>query len=172
LQARAALDSKIQVNQMTIYKSLLYLIIEAGLFALYVPLALLRTGPRIETDLISFLAIPLWIIGSLMILRCFWDFTFRGRGTPVPIDPPKELVITGFYRYVRNPIYVGVLLIFLGHFLWFGYWSLLLYTVFAFIGVHFFVVFYEEPALKRKFGAVYEDYLQKVPRWIPRARSA
>jgi len=156
---------------MTTFKSLLYLIIEAGLFALYVPLALLRTGPRIETGPISFLAIPLWIIGSLIILRCFWDFTFRGRGTPLPADPPKELVVTGFYRYIRNPIYVGAFLIFLAHFLWFGYWNLLLYAMISFIGVHLFIVFYEEPTLKQKFGAVYEDYLQKVPRWIPRSRS-
>lgn len=156
---------------MIIFKSLLYLIIEAGLFAVYVPLALLRTGPGIETGLISLLAIPLWIIGSLMILRCFWDFTFRGRGTPLPADPPKELVVTGFYRYVRNPIYVGAFLIFFAHFLWFGYWSLLMYTVLAFIGVHFFIIFYEEPTLKRKFGAAYEEYCQRVPRWIPRSRS-
>ncbi len=153
---------------MTAYKSLLYLIFEAGLFALYIPLALLRTGPRIETGVLSFLAIPLWLLGSFIILGCFWDFTFKGRGTPVPTDPPKELVVSGFYRHVRNPIYVGVLLIFLGHFLWFGYWALLTYAVLAFIGVHFFVVLYEEPTLKRKFGAAYEDYLQRVPRWIPR----
>jgi len=155
---------------MTVYKSLLYLIIEAGLFALYIPLALLRSGPRIETGVISFLAIPLWLIGGLIVLRCFWDFTFKGHGTPVPMDPPKELVVTGFYRYIRNPIYVGVLSIFLGHFLWFGYWALLIYTVFAFIGVHSFVVLYEEPTLKRKFGASYEEYLKKAPRWIPRLR--
>ena len=155
---------------MTAYKSLFYLIFEAGVFALYIPLALLRAGPRIETGTISVLAIPLWLIGSLMILRSFWDFTLKGRGTPVPSDPPKELVITGFYHYVRNPIYVGVLLIFLGHFLWFGYWALLIYAVFAFIGVHSFVVLYEEPTLKRKFGTSYEDYLKRVPRWIPKFR--
>ena len=155
---------------MTVYKSLLYLIIEAGLFALYIPLGLLRSGPRLETGVVSWLAIPLWLIGSLVVLSCFWDFTFKGRGTPVPSDPPRELVVTGFYRYVRNPIYVAVLLIFLGHFLWFGYWALLTYTVMAFIGVHVFVVLYEEPTLKRKFGAVYEEYLNRVPRWIPKFR--
>jgi protein-S-isoprenylcysteine O-methyltransferase Ste14 len=153
---------------MTVLKSLLYLIFEAGLFALYIPLALLRNGPRIATGLFSLLAIPLWLIGSFIVLWCFWDFTFRGRGTPLPADPPKELVVTGFYRYVRNPIYVGVLLIFLGHFLWFGYLSLLLYAVFSFIGVHIFIVLYEEPTLKKRFGTAYEDYLQQVPRWIPR----
>lgn len=155
---------------MTVYKSLLYLIFEAGLFALYIPLGVLRTGPRLETSPISILAIPLWLAGGLIVLRCFWDFTFKGHGTPVPIDPPKELVITGLYRYVRNPIYVGVLSIFLGHFLWFGNLTLLLYAVLAFIAVHLFIVFYEEPTLKKKFGPAYEDYLSRVPRWIPRWR--
>ena len=155
---------------MTVFKSLLYLIIEAGLFALYIPLALLRSGPRIETGVVSLLAVPLWLIGSLIILWCFWDFTFKGRGTPVPLDPPKELVVTGFYRYVRNPIYVGVLAIFLGHFLWFGYWALLIYMVLAFIGVHVFIVLYEEPTLRKKFGASYEEYLKRVPRWMPKIR--
>lgn len=153
---------------MTVFKSLLYLVFEAGLFALYIPLALLRAGQRLETGYVSFLAIPLWLIGSLIVLWSFWSFTFRGRGTPLPLDPPKELVATGPYRYVRNPIYVGVVLIFLGHFLWFEYWSLLLYTVLSFIGVHAFIVFYEEPTLKRKFGATYEEYLKRVPRWIPK----
>lgn len=156
---------------MTAYKSLLYLIVEAGLFALYIPLALLRTGPRIETSFLSPLAIPLWGIGGLIILRCFWDFTFQGHGTPVPMDPPRELVITGFYRYVRNPIYIGVLFIFLGHFLWFGYLALLVYTILAFLGVHLFILFYEEPTLKKKFGAAYEAYLKNVPRWIPKVRN-
>jgi protein-S-isoprenylcysteine O-methyltransferase Ste14 len=155
---------------MTILKSTLYLIIEAGVFALHVPLALLRSGLRIETGIFSFFAILLWLIGSVIILWCFWNFTFRGRGTPLPADPPKELVVTGFYRYVRNPIYVGALLIFLAHFLWFGYWALLIYAVSAFVGVHLFVVLYEEPTLKRKFGASYEEYLKRVPRWIPRLR--
>ena len=155
-------------RRMTVLKSLFYLVFEAGLFAVYIPLSIFRSGPRIETGVLSFLAIPLWLVGSLIILRCFWDFTFMGRGTPIPIDPPKELVVTGFYRYVRNPIYVGVLSIFLGHFLWFGYLALLIYTAFAFIGVHSFIILYEEPTLKKKFGPAYEDYLRRVPRWIPR----
>jgi len=153
---------------MTTLKSLLYLIMEAGLFALYIPLAFLRTGTWIKTGVLAFLAIPLWLIGTLIVLRCFWDFTFKGRGTPAPIEPPKELVVTGFYRYVRNPIYVGVLLIFLGHFLWFGYLALLTYTLIAFIGVHFFIILYEEPTLEKKFGPAYEDYLKRVPRWLPK----
>jgi protein-S-isoprenylcysteine O-methyltransferase Ste14 len=155
---------------MTIYKSLLYLIFEAGLFGTYVPLTFFRTGPRLETGVLSFLAIPLWLIGGTIVLWCFRDFTFKGRGTPLPTDPPKELVITGPYRYVRNPIYAGVVLIYVGYFSWFGYWAILIYAVLAFIGVHFFVVLYEEPALKRRFDGSYEEYLKRVPRWVPRFR--
>jgi protein-S-isoprenylcysteine O-methyltransferase Ste14 len=129
---------------------------------------LLRTGPWIETGFFAYLAFPLWLLGGVMVLWSFWSFLVQGRGTPAPIDPPKELVATGFYKYVRNPMYVGVLLILIGHFLWFGFWSLLAYAGLAWLATHLFVTLYEEPTLKRKFGAAYEDYLKRVPRWIPR----
>jgi protein-S-isoprenylcysteine O-methyltransferase Ste14 len=104
----------------------------------------------------------------VILLWSFWNFLHEGRGTPAPIDPPKELVVAGFYRYVRNPMYVGILAMISGHFLWFGYWYLLAYAMVVFLAFHTFVTFYEEPTLKRNFGAAYEDYLRKVPRWIPR----
>jgi protein-S-isoprenylcysteine O-methyltransferase Ste14 len=155
---------------VTALKSLVFLIIAPGMVAGYIPLVLLRKGAQLQTGFFSYLAFPLWITGGVVLLWSFWNFLVQGRGTPAPIDPPKELVATGFYRYVRNPMYVGVLLILIGHFLWFGYWPLLAYTVLAFLIVHLFVTLYEEPTLKRKFGAAYEDYLQRVPRWIPRFR--
>jgi protein-S-isoprenylcysteine O-methyltransferase Ste14 len=136
----------------------------------YIPLALLRRGPQLETDIFAYLAFPLWLIGAVILLWSFWNFLAQGRGTPAPIDPPKEMVATGFYRYVRNPMYVGVLAIIVGHFLWFGHWNLLIYAMIVFLAFHTFVTYYEEPTLKRKFGAAYEDYLRKVPRWIPRFR--
>lgn len=155
---------------MTALKSLLFLIVAPGMVAGYIPLVLLRKGPQIETGFFAYLAFPLWIIGGVILLWSFWNFLIEGRGTPAPIDPPKKLVATGFYRYVRNPMYVGVLLILIGHFLWFKNVWLILYTVVAFLIVHLFVTLYEEPTLKRKFGARYEEYLKKVPRWIPRFR--
>ena len=155
---------------MTALKSLIFLILAPGMVAGYIPLALLRRGPQVETGLLAYLAFPLWLIGGVILLWSFWNFLIEGRGTPAPIDPPKELVAVGFYRYVRNPMYFGVLLILIGHFLWFGFWWLLIYTAIAFIVVHLFVTFYEEPTLKRKFGAAYEDYLEKVPRWVPKIR--
>jgi len=136
----------------------------------YIPLAYLRNGAQIETGIFSLLAFPLWLIGGIVLLWSFWNFLHEGGGTPAPVDPPKELVAVGFYRYVRNPMYVGILAAILGHFLWFEYWNLLIYAVIVFIAFNTFVTYYEEPTLKKKFGAAYEDYLRKVPRWIPRFR--
>ena len=155
---------------MTALRSLLFLILAPGMVAGYIPLALLRNGTQLETGIFAYLAFPLWLIGTVILLWSFWNFLAQGRGTPAPIDPPKEMVATGFYRYVRNPMYVGVLAIITGHFLWFGYWNLLIYVVIVFLAFHTFVTYYEEPNLKRKFGAAYEDYLKRVPRWIPRFR--
>jgi len=149
---------------------MLFLILAPGMVVGYVPLAYLRNGAQIETGIFSLLAFPLWLIGIVILLWSFWNFLHEGGGTPAPVDPPKELVAVGFYRYVRNPMYVGILAAILGHFLWFGYWNLLIYAVIVFIAFNTFVTYYEEPTLKKKFGAAYEDYLRKVPRWIPRRR--
>lgn len=153
---------------MTALRSLLFLILAPGMVAGYIPLALLRSGAQLQTGVFAYLAIPLWLIGGIILLWSFWNFLVQGRGTPAPVDPPKELVAVGFYRYVRNPMYVGILLTLIGHFLWFGYWNLLLYAAIVFFAFHTFVTLYEEPTLKEKFGASYESYLTKVPRWIPR----
>lgn len=153
---------------MTALRSLLFLIIAPGMVAGYIPLALLRRGSQIETGFLAWLAFPLWLVGGIVLLWSFWNFLVQGRGTPAPIDPPKELVIVGFYRYVRNPMYMGVLSMIVGHFLWFGYWNLLIYAVVVFFAFNTFVTYFEEPTLKQNFGASYEEYCKRVPRWIPR----
>ncbi len=155
---------------MTALRSLLFLFLAPGMVAGYIPLALLRGGSQIATGIFAYLAFPLWFMGGIILLWSFWNFLVQGHGTPAPIDPPKELVAMGFYRYVRNPMYVAVLAIIIGHFLWFGYWNLLIYAILVFVAFHTFVSYYEEPTLKRKFGASYEEYLKRVPRWIPRFR--
>jgi protein-S-isoprenylcysteine O-methyltransferase Ste14 len=153
---------------MTALKSILFLILAPGIVAGYVPLALLRRGPQLESGFFAYLAFPLWLIGLVILLWCFWDFLVKGRGTPAPIDPPKELVATGLYNYVRNPMYVGVLIFIIGHFLWFKTIWMIAYMAVVFLAFHLFVTLYEEPHLKRTFGTAYEDYTNKVPRWIPR----
>lgn len=153
---------------MTALKSLLFLVIAPGMVAGYIPLALLRRGDFIDTGILAWLAIPAWLIGIVILLWSFWNFLKKGRGTPAPVDPPKELVAVGFYRYTRNPMYVAVLLMLAGHFLWFGFWNLLIYAVIIFSAFNTFVAYYEEPTLRKKFGAAYAEYCQRVPRWLPR----
>ena len=155
---------------MTTLRSILFFILAPGMVAGVIPLTLLRNGSQIQTGFFSYFAFPLWIIGVATLLWCFWDFLVKGRGTPAPIDPPKELVVSGLYNYVRNPMYVGVLLVIISHFLWFGFWNLLIYAMVVFLSFSAFVIFYEEPTLKRKFGQAYEEYFKRVPRWIPRFR--
>jgi len=155
---------------MTALKSIIFFILAPGTVAGYIPLALLRTGSQLETGVLSYLAFPLWIIGTAVLIWCFWDFVQKGKGTPAPIDPPKELVVSGLYNHVRNPMYVGIILILIGHFLWFGFWSLVAYAIVVFIAFSAFVIFYEEPNLKKRFGAAYAEYCKRVSRWIPRIK--
>jgi protein-S-isoprenylcysteine O-methyltransferase Ste14 len=107
------------------------------------------------------------LLGIAIYLWCAWDFTFTGRGTPAPIDPPKELVVRGLYRYTRNPMYVGVLSILLGEALIFGSKRLFEYTAVVFGFFYLFVLLYEEPILRQKFGESYQAYCRAVPRWLP-----
>ena len=107
-------------------------------------------------------------IGAVVLLRCVWDFWATGRGTLAPIDPPKHLVVRGLYRVVRNPMYVAVFWILLGQSLFFKSLWLFYYAIAAGIVIHLFVMFYEEPALRRKFGAEYDAYCRRVYRWLPR----
>jgi protein-S-isoprenylcysteine O-methyltransferase Ste14 len=153
---------------MTALRSFLFLLLAPGTVAGYIPLVLLQRGPQFDPGLLALFSSPFWLVGGLVLLWSFWNFLNEGHGTPAPIDPPRQLVLKGFYQYVRNPMYLSVIFILIGHFLWSGYWFILAYAGLAFLATHLFVIFYEEPALKRKFGAAYEDYLKRVPRWIPR----
>lgn len=110
------------------------------------------------------------VLGFAMALRCVWDFGRTGLGTPAPMAPPKRLVAVGFYRYVRNPMYVGFFMGWIGLWIVFGWWnwSAIGVAALVFVGVMAFVRFYEEPTLRRMFGAEYEEYCRNVPRWVPR----
>lgn len=153
---------------MTAPKSLFFLIFVPGLFIGYIPSHYLVFGPALPAGLTNCFALPHWLLGGLMILWCFWDFLVKGKVTPAPIDPPRQLVVSGLYRFVRNPMYVGVVLALLGNFLWFGFWSMLIYVSFFFVAFHMFILVYEEPNLRQRFGTAYENYCHAVPRWIPR----
>jgi protein-S-isoprenylcysteine O-methyltransferase Ste14 len=113
------------------------------------------------------------VLGFAVALRCVWDFGWTGHGTPAPIVPPKRLVVVGFYRYVRNPMYLGFGVGWIGLWVVFGRADLLAIAVacVAALGVVLFVLFYEEPHLRKIFGADYEEYCSNVRRWLPRMRA-
>jgi protein-S-isoprenylcysteine O-methyltransferase Ste14 len=115
------------------------------------------------------IALPVAALGAWMVIWVSYSFVRHGRGTPVPIAPPKEFVSHGLYRWVRNPMYVGALLILAAVALFYGSPWIVLYALGLWAALHTFLVLLEEPQLKRRFGAAYEAYLRDVPRWIPRA---
>jgi len=112
------------------------------------------------------------VLGFAVAARCVWDFGWTGHGTPVPIAPPQRLVVVGFYRYVRNPMYVGFASGWIGLSVIFGHPNPMLIASVAAValGIHLFVRLYEEPTLRGKFGADYEEYCRNVRRWWPRLR--
>jgi protein-S-isoprenylcysteine O-methyltransferase Ste14 len=112
------------------------------------------------------------VLGFAAALRCVWDFGHTGHGTPVPIAPPQRLVVVGFYRYVRNPMYVGFISGWIGLWVVFGRanWSVIAGAAAVVLGVAMFVRLYEEPILRSMLGAQYEEYCRNVRRWLPRVR--
>ena len=106
--------------------------------------------------------------GLACLLDCFARFALEGRGTPAPVAQTEVLVASGLYRFVRNPMYVCVLIIVSGQALLFGQVWLFAYAGVLLVAFHLFVRFYEEPQLRRRFGESYETYYQHVGRWWPR----
>ena len=154
---------------MLFLKNLLFTLVVPGTIGVYVPLVLARGRPP-ASALVFLLALALLATGTVIYAWCVWDFAVFGRGTPAPIDAPKKLVVCGLYRYTRNPIYVGVLMVLLGWAVMFRGTTLLIYALCVGICFHLFVVFYEERRLGQQFGAEYHDYCEKVGRWLPRLR--
>ncbi|MFC4120790.1 methyltransferase family protein [Nonomuraea zeae] len=135
------------------------------------------SGWRMRDPFPAALMIPLKVAGAALVLagvvvlvHAFVRFVVEGFGTPLPAAPPDRLVVGGFYRYVRNPMYVAIFAAVIGQALVFGDSGLLVYLVILAIPVFSFVRWYEEPNLRRRFGADYDDYRSHVPGWWPRLR--
>ncbi len=158
---------------MIFLKNLLFSVLVPGTVAGLAPYWILSAAGqwrRPELGVVPILGLALLAGGLAVYLRCVGDFGAAG-GTPAPIDPPKELVVRGLYRFSRNPMYLGVLSVIAGQALLFGSLRLALYAAAVFAAFHSFVVLYEEPTLRRQFGESYQRLCARVPRWIGRPRA-
>lgn len=158
---------------MLALRSILWTALLPGVVAGYVPwrffgLAQVRLDLGRPVDLLGITCIG---GGVVLLAACIWEFATSGRGTLAPVDPPRHLVVRGLYRYVRNPMYLSVTIILLGEAALAGAPALLAYWAIWFAVVNLFVILYEEPALRRRFGASYEEYCRSVRRWLPRFRA-
>jgi protein-S-isoprenylcysteine O-methyltransferase Ste14 len=141
-----------------------------GTVAVYIPYRLLGPigvpGPS-SWSLIHYAAALLLAVGTATLFNSIWSFARVGDGTLAPFDETKKLIVVGLYRYVRNPMYVGVILILLAE-SWF-FWSstLLMYSCFCFFVANILIIGYEENRLRHKYGDEFRRYCEHVGRWIP-----
>jgi protein-S-isoprenylcysteine O-methyltransferase Ste14 len=151
-------------------RAVTYAALFIGLVLIYVPARLLSWSGIVRPVAIGVQQVAGMIIGAAgaaVVLWCIFTFASVGKGTPAPFDPPRRLVIQGPYRLVRNPIYIGAGLALAGAALFYESLPLLGYTGLFFLATHLFVVWYEEPVLRRAFGQEYEVYCGRVRRWWP-----
>ena len=151
-------------------RSIFFACLLPGTVTVLIPYLILseESPNRLATPWQYFGLIPI-SAGAAILFRCIWDFAVVGRGTLAPVDPPRHLVVRGLYRYVRNPMYVGVLCVLLGEALLFRSRTLLWYAAGFWVFANVIVILYEERVLRRQFGKSYDDYSRSVRRWLPRA---
>lgn len=154
-----------------VVRTLVYLTIIGALLLLLVPVDGLQQAavlPGTSRRGMQLAGVALTLAGAGLWLWCALTFALLGRGTPLPFDPPRRLVVSGPYRVVRNPMAIGAGSAVLGVAVYYGSWPIFLFACVLMLGIHAFVVLYEEPTLLRLFGAEYAEYRAGVNRWWPR----
>jgi protein-S-isoprenylcysteine O-methyltransferase Ste14 len=140
-----------------------------GIILFFLPLWITRFHvPAWEPGWQILLSAILIAIGLIPALESVGRFIYTGRGTLIPAAPPERLVVSGFYRYVRNPMYVGVMLALAGEAILFWNRGIVVEAILAFIGFNLFIRLHEEPSLTRRYADKYLRYKKSVPRWLPR----
>ena len=164
------LSNRLYTAVLTFFTTLLYV----ALICYSVPRLILDSDFdffALEINVFLFIGLVPITLGLATLIGFIWGFIMAGTGTPVLYHMPEELIMRGSYRFVRNPMYVGGFLLLLGQAILFKSFGFLLYFVVLFLLFHILVVFIEERMLKEKFGELYEQYCNSVPRWIPRLRA-
>ena len=136
-------------------KNVIFTVVVPGSVAIYIPLLIARSQSPISGTSQA-IALAFLLLCSSLYVWCVCDFATFGRGTPLPVDAPKKLVVRGLYKYTRNPMYIGVLIIILGWNVLYQTLFLGLYAILVGACLHLFIVLYEEPRLEREFGEQYE----------------
>ena len=142
-----------------------------GILIVYLPAWITRWQVPPESRPLRALAFLLFAAGLLPLGESVARFFWAGRGTASPSHPTETLVVSGFYRYVRNPMYIGVLALIAGQCALFRNSTLCIYLGIVAVGFELFVLFYEEPTLRKKYGGQYEEYCRRVRRWLPRLKA-
>src|SRR5499433_2462108 len=156
---------------LAILGSAIFLVMAPGIVAAYVPWRISRWqvgAPLLGSSSFRLVGVLLIAAGLPVLLDSFARFALQGRGTPAPIFPTRHLVVSGLFRYVRNPMHVAVVSLILGQGLFFGSVRVLEYGITVWMLFHLFVLNYEEPTLRKTYGPQYEQFCANVPRWIPR----
>jgi protein-S-isoprenylcysteine O-methyltransferase Ste14 len=151
--------------------SILFLLVAPGIVAGVIPWSISYyrvNSPLFGIAPLRWLGVLLLILGAVLLLETFARFALQGLGTPAPIAPTRTLVVTGSYRFVRNPMYVAVVALILGQGLALGNAVVLGYGLVVWLVVHLFVLTYEEPTLSYSYGEQYDRYHAHVRRWLPR----
>jgi protein-S-isoprenylcysteine O-methyltransferase Ste14 len=153
--------------------SLAFLVVAPGVVAGLLPWLITDWRPLPPGDgagSLRWAGLILIAAGLVVVLEAFARFAWVGLGTPAPVAPTRTLVVSGFYRFVRNPMYIAVMALIFGQAILFGSWGVALYGVAVVAAFHTFVTLYEEPTLRATYGEAYDAYCAATPRWIPRFR--
>lgn len=162
------------VNIFVLVRAVTYAALFIGFVLVYLPARFLSWSGIVEpatTGAPQVAGMIMVAIGTAIAFWCVFTFVFIGKGTPAPFDPPRKLVIRGPYRFVRNPMYIGAALGLAGAAIFYGSIPMAIYAGLFLLVAHLFVIFYEEPTLRRTFGAEYEAYCRCVKRWWPKTRN-
>ena len=151
-----------------IVSSAVFFVMAPCVFGAVIPWWITGWEMQPASDPVRYLGAVLIVLPLPVLVDSFRRFAVEGLGTPAPVAPTQHLIVTGYYRYVRNPMYLAVSCALVGQALLFTSPWLAVYSVCFAAACHMFVIIYEEPTLSLRFGAAYKAYRKAVPRWIPR----
>ncbi len=151
-------------------RNLLFTILQPGIVTVLVPYLILSYSGKAflpeQWTVLDVVGATLMIVGTGILLNCILRFATEGKGTISPLDPTKQLVAKGLYRYSRNPMYVGAMILLIGEAIFWRSIALAIYAAVVFLGFNLFIILHEEPRLRRVFGDRYDEYCRSVRRWF------